>query len=75
MLFKAPKTITKTTMKLMPGDLILTGNMFDGFDTYTILDVTSSSVDTRRASVVIKFNHGGTYIEHTGKNTHWAVIA
>lgn len=75
MLTKAPKTITKTTMKLVPGDVILTGNMFDGFDTYTIVDVVSSSVQARRALVVIQFNHGGTHIDHAGKNARWAVIA
>lgn len=71
---QAPKTITKTTMKLQPGDVISTGNMYDGFETYTIVDVQPSSVNARRALVVIQFPHGGTYINHEGKNTRWSVI-
>lgn len=73
-LHKAPKTVTKTTMKLVPGDVILTGNMYDGFDTYKIVDVQQSSVNARRAVVVIQFNHGGTHISHEGKNTRWSVV-
>lgn len=70
----APKTISKTTMKLVPGDVVLTGNMYDGFDSYTILDVTPSHANARKALVVIQFSHGGTYMSHEGKNTRWSVI-
>lgn len=75
MITKAPKTITKTTMNLVSGDLILIGNMYDGFDTKMIVDVAGSSINKRQALVTVKYNHGGSVITVEGKNTRWSVIA
>lgn len=72
--YTAPKTITKTTMKLVPGDVISTGDMFYGFHTYTILNVKISAANPRKALVTIQFNHGGIYESHEGKNTRWSVV-
>jgi len=75
MLTKAPKTITKTTMKLMPGDNILTGDMFDGFDSYKILKVEESEFNKRYGVLTIQFSHGGITVVVHAKHTRWAVIA
>lgn len=75
MITKAPKTITKTTMNLLPGDEILIGNMYDGFDTKVIVDVTRSSINKRQALVTVKYNHGGSVMTVEGKNTRWSVVA
>lgn len=72
---KAPKTITKTTLKLLPGDEILTGNMFDGFDSYKIINVIPSEFSNRQAIVTIQFPHDGIVKVIHGKNTRWSVIA
>ena len=74
MLHTAPKTTAKTTMNLVPGDVILTGNMYDGFDTYKIVDVQPVATNARKMIVVIQFNHGGMHMSHEGKNTRWSVV-
>lgn len=74
MLHAAPKTIQKTTLNLVPGDLILTGDMFDGFWHYTIVEVKPSQHNKRMALVTVRFDHGGTVTTVEGKNTRWFVI-
>ena len=68
-----PKTITKTTLQLSAGDVILTGNMFDGFDSYTIIDLQPAHMP-RRMIVTIQFKHGIPVDLISGKNAHWPVI-
>jgi hypothetical protein len=73
MLIETPKTITKTTTQLSIGDVILTGNMFDGFDSYTIIDLQPAHMP-RRMIVTIQFKHGGTCELVRGKTTRHSVI-
>ena len=73
MLTATPKTITKTTLQLSAGDVILTGNIFDGFDSYTIIDLQPAHLP-RRMVVTVQFKHGGTCDLMRGKNAHWPVI-
>jgi hypothetical protein len=72
-LLTPPKTITKTTLQLSAGDVILTGNCVVGFDTYTIVNLQPAHMP-RRMIVTIQFNHGGTCDLLQGKNTRYAVI-
>lgn len=74
MLYTAPKTVTKTTTKLSAGDVVLTGNCVMGFDSFTIVDVTRSSINKRRALIVRKYNHGGMAMTYEGTNARWDVI-
>ena len=75
MLYTAPKTITKTTMKLQPGDVVSTGNCFHGFWSYEIVKVEPSNYNKRTALVTVRFDHGGCETIVYGKNTRWAVMA
>ena len=73
MLTATPKTITKTTLQLSAGDVILTGNCVVGFDTYTIVNLQPANMP-RRMIVTIQFNHGGTCDLLQGKNTRYSVV-
>jgi hypothetical protein len=71
---KAQECVTVTTMNLRAGDTIQTGNMWDGFWTYTIQEITPSPYSKTKMAVTILYNHGGSYIEYSGKNTRWSVV-
>lgn len=75
MKFEAPATITKTTLNLAPGDVISTGNAFDGFWSYTVLAVANSARNPRMAILTVQFDHGGTCEMVEGKNARWSVLA
>lgn len=70
----APTTITKTTMNLKPGDLILVGNAFDGFDIKRVVKVRPSEYNKRMALLTVRFGHGGQCETVEGKNTRWSIV-
>jgi hypothetical protein len=49
--------------------------MFDGFDSYKIINVIPSEFSNRQAIVTIQFPHDGIVKIVHGKNTRWSVIA
>lgn len=74
MFYTKQATTTVTTMNLCVGDVVEIGNMFDGFSTYTIQEIAPSAYSKTKIAVTILFNHGGSHIEYSGKNTHWSVV-
>ena len=71
---KAPFAVaTKTTMKLVAGDVVLTGNCIKGFDSYTIVSVKNAEFNKRMARVTVQFNKGGVSSHNVGKNTQYFV--
>jgi len=73
MITTAPKTITKTTMNLQPGDVVLDGNMFIGYTTTTIISVERWDYNKRMATVELGFALGSAKINY-GINTRWSVL-
>ena len=74
MKFQSPKTISKTTLNLVPGDEISRGNAWDGFWSYTVVSVAPAH-NPRMMVVTVRFDHGGTCELVEGKNVHWPVLA
>jgi hypothetical protein len=74
MITTAPKTITKTTMNLQPGDVVLDGNMFIGYTTTAIISVERWDYNKRMATVELSFASGNSAKMNYGINTRWSVL-
>jgi len=73
-MFKAPFAVTtKTTMKLVAGDVIQTGNCIAGFDSYSIVSIENASFNNRMAKLTIRFNNGSVGSHNVGKNAQFFV--
>jgi hypothetical protein len=69
------KTITKTTMNLAVGDVVIEGNIFRGFEGFTIWSVNRLESNPRMAIVGMQFGKNGKIVTTPfGINTKWDVM-
>ena len=70
----APKCQTKTTKQLVPGDVVLDGNIFAGFTTMIFLGFVEAAHNPNMMLMSFQFESGMINAISYGKNTRWSVI-
>jgi len=68
------KTNVKTTSQLTVGDMIQNGNIFHGFNYYSVVDLQPTPLKPRSIKITLQFNHGGSESITVGKNAQWDVV-
>ena len=70
----APKCQSKTSLKLVPGDVVLEGNIFHGFNTRKFIGAVQSKHNKSMMVMTFEFGNGTPVSLAYGKNTRWSVV-